>query len=243
MSILRSQQTGSRNRFLAEPQAWLALLICAQLVFWTLVPWLLAISLPLDVVSDGLSWGHEWQWGYYKHPPLPSWTVELFFDALGDLGPFLLSQIAIGATYVFVFLLGREIMDARRAAVGTLLLTGIYYFSIPTPEFNHNVAQMPIWAAASFFYFKAWKTRQLRWWLALGLAAGLGLLTKYPTALLLATMVIHLASTRKSRSAFLSPGPYVAIAICIAVVSPHLVWLYRSGFQTLHYAVVRGGNA
>jgi hypothetical protein len=33
-------------------------------------------SLPLDVVSDGLSWGHEWQWGYYKHPPLPSWEVE-----------------------------------------------------------------------------------------------------------------------------------------------------------------------
>lgn len=242
MSAPRFPHTASRRSFLAEPQGWLAFLIGAQLFLWTLVPWLLATSLPLDVVSDGLSWGHEWQWGYYKHPPLPSWTVELFFDGLGDLGPFLLSQIAIAATYGFVFLLGREIMPVRWAAVGTLLLAGVYYFSIPSPEYNHNVAQMPVWAAASFFYFKAWKTARLRWWFALGVCAGLGLLTKYPTGLLLATMVAHLASTRNSRSAFASPGPYLAIATCIAIIAPHLLWLYGNGFPTIHYAVARAGN-
>jgi 4-amino-4-deoxy-L-arabinose transferase-like glycosyltransferase len=222
------------------PLGWLALLVSGQLIIWTLIPWLLATSLPLDVVSDGLSWGHEWQWGYYKHPPLPSWTVELFFDGLGDIGPFLLSQIAIALTYVFVFLLGREFMPARWAATGTLLLAGVYYFSIPTPEFNHNVAQMPLWAAATFFYFKAWKTNRLRWWLTLGVAAALGLLAKYPTALLLLAMVAHLARSRGS--AFLSTGPYLATAACTVIVSPHLFWLYASGFPTLHYAVARAGS-
>jgi len=228
---------------LAQPEGWLALLIVAQLLFWTLLPWLLATSLPLDVVSDGLSWGHEWQWGYYKHPPLPSWTVELFFEAFGDLGPFLLSQVAISATYVLIFLLGREIMPARRAAVGALLLMGVYYFSIPTPEYNHNIAQMPLWAAASLAYCMAWKTGALRWWLVLGVAAGLGLLTKYSTGLLLATMVVHLVVARGSRSALLSVGPYLAIAVCVAIVSPHLVWLYHNGFPTLHYAVARAGTS
>ena len=162
----------------AHPENWLVALIGAQLLLWTLIPWLLAISLPLDVVSNGLAWGHEWQWGYYKHPPLPSWTVELFFDALGDVGPFLLSQIAIVTTYGFVFLLGREFLPVRLAAVGTLLLVCVYYFSIPSPEFNHNVAQMPVWAAASFAYYNALKTRRPGWWFALGAAAGIGLLTK-----------------------------------------------------------------
>src|SRR6202521_2031274 len=128
MSVPRSPHTALRRGFLAEPQGWLAFLICAQLFLWTLVPWLLATSLPLDVVSDGLSWGHEWQWGYFKHPPLPSWTVEVFFDVLGDTGPFLLSQIAVAATYVFVYLLGREIMPGKPALTATLLLAGIYYF-------------------------------------------------------------------------------------------------------------------
>src|SRR5579864_2936704 len=160
----------------ADFSRWLALLISAQLVAWTVLPWLFARSLPLDVVSDGLAWGHEWQWGYYKHPPLPSWTVEAFFDVFGDIGPFLLSQFCIALTYIFVFVLGREIMGARRAAVGTLLLVGVYYFSVPTPEFNHNVAQMPVWAAACLCYYRAWKRDTMRWWIALGAVAGVGLL-------------------------------------------------------------------
>src|SRR5215467_13381530 len=94
---------------------WLPLLAIAQLAFWTVLPWLLARSLPLDVVSDGLAWGHEWQWGYYKHPPLPSWAVEAFFNTFGDIGPFLLSQLCIAATYIFVFELGQEIIGARQA--------------------------------------------------------------------------------------------------------------------------------
>ncbi len=146
----------------APPLVVLAILVCSQIVIWTAVPRLLAISLPLDVVSDGLGWGHEWQWGYYKHPPLPSWAVEFFFDLFGDTGPFLLSQLAIGATYGLVFLIGREMMPPRQALAGTLLLVGVYYFSIPTPEFNHNVAQMPVWAAATFAYCKTLKTRRLR---------------------------------------------------------------------------------
>jgi 4-amino-4-deoxy-L-arabinose transferase-like glycosyltransferase len=217
------------------------LLVGGQLVLWTLVPWSLATSLPLDVVSDGITWGHEWQWGYYKHPPLPSWAAELSFDALGNLGPFLLSQIAVAATYLFVFLLGRSFMPTRWAAIGTLLLAGVYYFSIPTPEFNHNVAQMPLWAAASLAYYRAWRTGALRWWAALGVAAGLGLLAKYSTVLLLVTMLAHLLSRRESRAAFRSVGPYAAIAVAIAIVSPHLVWLVRNGFPTLRYAMGRAG--
>src|ERR1700741_1064067 len=116
MSVSRPQRSEWRPGALDAPWTWLGVLILAQLVCWALVPWLLETSLPLDVVSDGLSWGHEWQWGYYKHPPLPSWTDEVFFDSFGDIGPFLLSQIAIVATYIFVFLLGREIMPSRWAA-------------------------------------------------------------------------------------------------------------------------------
>ncbi|HEY6578420.1 MAG TPA: glycosyltransferase family 39 protein [Rhizomicrobium sp.] len=237
-----SPRIPSEASWLAAPRNWLAVLILAQLILWTFVPWLFATSLPLDVVSDGLSWGHEWQWGYYKHPPLPSWTVELFFDAFGDLGPFLLSQIAIAGTYLLVFLLGREFMAPRWAAAGALLLAGVYYFSVPTPEFNHNVAQMPLWAAACLFYYKSLKTGAARWWIALGAVAGLGMLTKYSTALLLATMLAHLVVTRSARSAIFSPGPWIAILVCAAIDLPHLVWLFKNGFPTLHYAIARAGT-
>ena len=227
----------------AHPLRALAAFVAAQILIWTLVPWALGSSLPLDVVSDGLSWGHEWQWGYYKHPPLPSWEVEAAFDVLGDIGPYLLSQLSIATTFLFVYFLGRRMMPARCALAGTVLLSGLYYFSIPTPEFNHNVAQMPLWAAAAYFYYEALKSRSLRWWTLLGIAIGLGMLTKYSTAIFAAAIIIHALSSRSTRTVFASTGPYLAILTSIGVMTPHLIWLVHNNFPTLSYAADRAGHA
>ncbi len=142
----------------------------------------------------------------------------------------------------FVFLIGREMMPPRQALAGTLLLVGVYYFSIPTPEFNHNVAQMPVWAATTFAYWKALKTGRLRWWALLGLAGGIGILTKYASAVLLAAVFVHLISTRKI-SAFAKPGPYIALGVLLAAIAPHIVWLVQNHFPTLGYAQARAGHA
>ena len=42
--------------------------LCLYFITWSILPSLLASSVPLDV-SEGINWGSEWQWGYYKHPP------------------------------------------------------------------------------------------------------------------------------------------------------------------------------
>ncbi|HTW35216.1 MAG TPA: glycosyltransferase family 39 protein [Rhizomicrobium sp.] len=239
---LPSATNPQKTSFLQSDAHTLAHLILAQLLIWTLVPWFFAVSLPLDVVSDGLGWGHEWQWGYFKHPPLPSWTVEAFFDVLGDIGPFLLSQIAIAITYAFVFLIGREMMPSRQALIATLLLVGVYYFSIPTPEWNHNVAQMPVWAWATYSYLRAIRTGGLRWWAMLGLACGMAVLTKYASAVLFLAMLAHLLSTRKTAAAFATFGPYLALAVLLAVIAPHLTWLVQNHFPTFSYAAARAGH-
>lgn len=228
---------------LSGPLPSVALLMLAQITIWTLVPLMTGTSLPLDVVSDGLAWGREWQWGYYKHPPLPSWEVEAFFEAFGDAGPYLLSQISVALTYFFVFLLGRELMEAKWAAAGTALASCIYYFSIPTPEFNHNVAQMPLWAAIVYAYYKATSTRDLRWWIALGLSSALALLTKYAAGVLLLFIVVHLLSATERRRLFRTSGPYAALAVCLIAISPHLEWLYRNHFPTISYAAHRAGQS
>jgi 4-amino-4-deoxy-L-arabinose transferase-like glycosyltransferase len=241
-ATLPRREHGPFQRLLAQPGTYVALLILAQIVIWTLVPYCAGTSLPLDVVSDGLSWGHEWQWGYYKHPPLPSWEVEAFFDAFGDIGPFLLSQLSIGVTYAFVFLLGRELMPARWAAAGTVLAACVYFFSVPTPEFNHNVAQMPLWAASVYAYYMAINTRHLRWWLLLGTVAGIALLTKYASGVLFLTMLIHLLVAPQRRALLRSAGPYLTLIVCALVITPHIVWLYHNHFPTISYAEHRAGQ-
>lgn len=220
----------------------LIVFLLLHLAIWTIVPYSFAISLPLDVVSDGITWGREWQWGYFKHPPMQAWLNEAFFIALGDIGPFLLSQLAVIATYVLVFLLGRKMMPAREALIATLLLYAVYYFSIPTPEFNNNIAQLPLWALAAFAYYQALSSSKLRWWSLLGLAAGLGGLTKYSMIVIIFAIVAHALSSKNTRKVFATVGPYIAIFISLLVVLPHIVWLIDNKFPTFTYAADRAGH-
>jgi 4-amino-4-deoxy-L-arabinose transferase-like glycosyltransferase len=220
----------------------LIIFLLLQVLIWTIVPYHFAISLPLDVVSDGITWGREWQWGYFKHPPMQAWLNEAFFVGLGDIGPFLLSQLAVISTYVLVFLLGRKMVPTREALIATLLLYAVYYFSIPSPEFNNNIAQLPLWALAAFAYYQALSDHKLRWWSLLGLAAGLGGLTKYSMIVIVFAIIAHALSSAKSRKVFATPGPYVAILISLAVVFPHIIWLFDNKFPTFTYAASRAGH-
>jgi len=219
---------------------WRSVLTVAALyaLAWTLLPPLLESSFPLDVV-ESLTWGREWQWGNYKHPPLSPWVLHVFYRAFGDVGPFLLSQVCIGATLVLVWLTGRRLMDAPRAFLGTLLAMGVAFYTRPALEFNHNIAQMPLWAGLAWALLAALQQGQLRHWAALGLLAGLGMLTKYSAGILLACLGLYVLLAPHARRQLARPGPWLALAPMLLVLAPHLLWLHASGWLPMVYASER----
>lgn len=218
-----------------SPGQLLTGLVMLQVVVWTLVPMLTYTSLPLDIVREGLAWGHEWQLGYYKHPPLPSWMVEASYLVAGDMGPLFLGQLSAVITFVAIYLLGRELVGGRDAVVGVICLVGVYYYSLPTVEFNHNVAQVPVWATMILFYYKALRTGRPAWWILLGLAGGIGLLSKYTVLLLMGLMFVYSFIRADHRKHYSTIGPYLATSIVFLVVSPHIYWLLANDFPSLVY--------
>ncbi len=210
-----------------------ALLAALYVLAWSLLPPLLSHSLPLDVV-ESLSWGREWEWGYYKHPPLSPWVLELSYRAFGRAGPFLLSQLFIAATLWLVWITGCRLVSRERALLGTLLTMGVAYYTRPALEFNHNIAQMPLWAAAGYCLLVALQEGRLRHWLLLGIVAGLGLLTKYSVGLLLMALALYLLLT-PARRVLAGPGPWLALAAMLLVFAPHLHWLRESGWLPMAY--------
>ena len=220
----------------------LSWLVVGQLLLWALLPGLLVESLPLDVV-EGIAWGQEWQWGYYKHPPLPAWVLYLFYRAFGDAGPFILSQLCIGLTLLCVWRLGCRMLGRPRAAFATLALFGVYFFTWPTIEFNHNEAQMPIWAVAALLFHRGISHWRYRDWLLLGLVAGLGLLTKYAFVMLLAAMFLWLLLQSRPGAGLLRPQPWLGVLVMALVCLPHLLWLFQHEFLPFSYASTRAAAA
>lgn len=208
---------------------------------WVFIPTFLNGSYPLDV-TEGLYWGREWQWGYYKHPPLSSWILHLFHLAFGKAGPYLLSQLSIGLTLWLIYRLGRKILPPQTALAGTLLTMGIVYYSWPSPEFNHNIAQLPVWIGLIYTLYLATTANRLRDWLLFGLLAGLGMLVKYTVAILLAAALLYtLTGTR--RRLWRSAGPWLAVVLAGLVFLPNLIWLADNNWLPFVYAQARSAEA
>lgn len=212
--------------------------VVLYLLAWVCLPPWLGQSFGLDVV-ESLSWGQERQWGYYKHPPLAPVVLNLFYEAFGPWGPYILSQLCIGITLWMVWRLGCRLMERDRALIGTVLMMGVAYYSFPTIEFNHNIAQMPLWAALGYAFLAAVQEDKLWRWMVVGLLAGLSLLTKYPMAVLLLTFLAYLLISPVHRRLLLRPGPWVALALLLVVFAPHALWLQTSGGLPFTYASAR----
>lgn len=218
----------------------------AYVLAWTLLPAWLSQSFALDV-AESLSWGQEWQWGYYKHPPLAPIVLNGFYMLFGEYGPYLLSQLCIALTLWMVWRTGLRLMDRQRALIGTVLTMGVAYYNFPAIEFNHNIAQMPLWAALGYVCLAALQDGKLRQWVLLGVLAGLSLLTKYSMGVILLTLGLYLLCSAQHRRCLLRPGPWVAVALMLAIFAPHALWLQDTQGLPFTYAseraMAQGGNA
>jgi len=225
-----------------KPQTVFWLFIGAHVLLWTLVPTLVNPNLPLDVI-EGLTWGHEWQWGYHKHPPIKPWFIESMavMSGKGDWAQYLLSQLCVGVAFGAMWQLARDILKPPWAIVSVLLMVGIYYHNYTSPEFNVNVAELPFWSLTILCTWRALKYDSKTAWVLAGLFTGLGFLSKYIFMFLILAILIMLVSRRSWRAVWRTPGPYLAAGVALLVVIPHLLWVVENNFITVTYGIDRVG--
>ena len=221
---------------LRHPWYLLALLCLVQILCWTVVPALIDPAPPGDVV-EGFMWGREWVLLTYKHPQLPGWLLETSHLLTGSFRwpQYLLAQLTISGTFVLVYLLARDMLGQSRALAAVLLMPSVYFFGWPTPQFNHDYAQMPFWAAICWLLWRAGRGGGPGWWLALGLVSGVGLYAKFSTGLLLAFGALWLLSDARARSRLATPWPWLGLAVFLAIATPLAIALYRIDFLPLTY--------
>ena len=219
---------------------WFWVFAIGHLILWTVVPVLTQKNSPLDNI-EMLYWGHEWQWGYSKHPPLPAWSAETIAILLGDpvWATYLLSQICIVGCFWAAWKLGREVLRPWQSLAAAIVLETSIYYNCTTPEFNNNIMAKVCWAFFALFLYFGMTRGRLIFWAMSGVFLGAAFLCKYDVALLFIAVLLFSIASSRARACWRTAGPYVLAGAAFLLFAPHLGWLIAHDFVTFRYALSR----
>jgi 4-amino-4-deoxy-L-arabinose transferase-like glycosyltransferase len=182
-----------------------------------------------DLVPDE---AYYWLWSrhlaasYYDHPPMVAWWIWLGTALFGDtpFGIRVVSILAAIPTSAAVYWTGIALFDravAARAVVflnAALLIGAGGMFATPDPP------SVFFWSLATLAFAMLFRNGNPAWWLAVGLCAGLGVLSKLTNLFLGPGIVLAVLADRDLRRAPLTPWPWLGALLALAVVGPMLLW-------------------
>jgi 4-amino-4-deoxy-L-arabinose transferase-like glycosyltransferase len=172
-------------------------------------------------------WSKHLAFGYYDHPPGVALMIRLGTIVAGDteLGVRLVSILLALPMSFAVYRTAAILFGGQRVAASATILLNITLMAavgtlIVTPD-------SPLLVASSFVLFflaKVLETGRGAWWLAVGVAVGAALLSKYTALFLGPAILIWLVSVPKLRRWLVSPWPYLGGVVAFAVFSPVILW-------------------
>jgi len=187
-------------------------------------------------------WAHSFEWGYHKHPPLPTWLLA---SAIWLFGPspywaYTLAALCTAGTALFTYGIAWRLIGAPLTALAMLLWGLQQAFSARAQLFNHNTVMMLAVSGTVWCVLQAVDGRQRAWWIASGVGAGLAMLSKYQSVVPLAGIVVALLLSGELKTRAARVGLMLAAGVAALVFAPHVAWMLHNDFTTLRYAAQDG---
>jgi 4-amino-4-deoxy-L-arabinose transferase-like glycosyltransferase len=188
---------------------------------------------PYDLYPDEAQywfWAKHLAFGYYSKPPLVAWLIALTTWLFGnsEFAIRLAAPLLHAGTAVFVYAIGVRLYDRRVGLWSALVYATLPGVSVSAFIMSTDAPLLLCWAAALYAFIRAREEGGWHWWLAVGIATGLGLLAKYAMAywMLSALGLVLLARTERRHL----PALLAAFAIAFVLYSPNLWWNWSNGF-------------
>jgi hypothetical protein len=182
-----------------------------------------------------LAMGRHLQLWRMDFPPLIALLAEAQRAALGDSLLSIRLAAALAGTLVLVLaaLFARELGGGlfAQAAAALGVLSGVLFLRSAS-LFQPVVFDQLWWSLALYALARLCRTDNRRWWIAIGLACGAGLLTKFSILFLGAALFLAVLLTRRRRD-LATPWPWMALALALAIGSPSIVGQVRLGFPVM----------
>jgi 4-amino-4-deoxy-L-arabinose transferase-like glycosyltransferase len=209
----------------------------------------LATSSPYGFHRDELATLNDAQhlaWGFVAYPPFTPavGSLELWLFGISTFGVRVVPILALGLVVILSGLMARELGGSRRAQNLTALAVAV----IPIVAVQASVLQYVsfdyLWCVLlTYFLIRLLNSDDPRWWIAIGAAIGLGMMTKYTMAFFVTGLVGAIVAAATFEKEFrtkilghaLSPYLWAGIALSLFTFLPNLIWQVQHHFTSLDF--------
>ncbi len=188
---------------------------------------------PADLYPDEAQywfWAQHPAFGYYSKPPLVAWLIALTTGLFGEreFAIRLSAPFLHAGTAVLVYAIAARLYDHRVGLWSALAYASLPGASVSAFIISTDAPLILFWAAALYAFIRAREGGGAGWWVAVGLACGLGLLAKYAMAYWLFSALGYVLLVRAERR-HLRPL-LAAAALGLLLYSPNFWWNWQNGF-------------
>jgi len=182
----------------------------------------------LNFIADG----RHLAWGYVDCPPFTPFIAHIAELLFGTslVGIRFFPAVSQGLVLILTGLMVRRMGGNRWAqviAAGGAVISGV---SLSQGSiFMYVSFDLLWWVVAAYGMISLLKTGDARWWLAIGAAIGLGLMTKLTMGFLVAGLVAGVLFT-PARRYLKSPWLWAGVAVALLIFLPYLLWMVQHDF-------------
>lgn len=217
-------------------------------VLGSAVLWLVAIAAvrilhllflyPIDLFPDEAQywyWAQTPSFGYFSKPPLIAWAIAATTAMCGNAeGCVRLSSplFQLGAS-LFVLGIGRRLFSPLVGVWSAVAFATLPGVSVSAAVVSTDASLLFFWAVALYALVRILDKAELRWWLLLGVAIGLGMMAKYAMGFFVLSLVLLVAIDRTARVVLVSWRGLLAAALAGLIFLPNVIWNAQHRFVTL----------
>jgi 4-amino-4-deoxy-L-arabinose transferase-like glycosyltransferase len=232
------------DRHMLEPPWWATGRGFALIAVLLSLPRMI-VALRMGLLSDEAYyafWSMHLSAGYYDHSPGIAFAVGLGRALFGEgIFPVRSVTLLLGlVTLALVYRTGRLLFgDPRIAALG-----GYFYAVSVGAILSFNIAT-PDGISTTFWFAAVWAVAELSrrgnrtWWLAVGVFAGLGLLSKYTNVFLAPGLLAYLLASRERRAWFGHWQLWLGAALAVAMFLPVVWWNWQHDWISFRFQLSR----
>ncbi|HUJ31213.1 MAG TPA: glycosyltransferase family 39 protein [Candidatus Acidoferrum sp.] len=176
-------------------------------------------------------------WGFVTYPPVTPFIERIGLALFGTslIGLRLFSVLAQAAAIVVTGLMAGELGGKRLAQVIAALAVVVSPLPMfEATEFQYSTFDYLWWVLIAYFTIRLLKSGNPHWWLGIGAAIGVGMMTKYTMGFFVAGIVAGVLLT-PARRYLKSPWLWGGAALSVLIFLPDLVREAQRHFISLDF--------